>query len=142
MLLNIRCILVRTRRLLLLYLLALVLACVAGAAAVYPQDSQTDLEHGKTALEMGRIDEAVAILSQLISAEPQAQAYFYRGMAFRAKGQQSQALDDFNKAISLDPKQPLYYLRRGIILLRSSEISRAKWKPSISPSEETMFTAS
>jgi len=101
-------------------------ACVLRkSSSVRGQDTSDELELGKTALEMGRVDEALAIFSKLASAEPQAQVHFYRGLAFRVKGKFPQALEDFNKAIALDPKQPLYYLRRGILLLRSAKYQEA-----------------
>ena len=79
---------------------------------LYAQDYQAELERGKAALEAGRLDEAESILSQLVAADPQAQHYYYRGLALGAKGKDRQAIDDFSGAITLDPRQSIYYFRR------------------------------
>ena len=83
------------------------------------QDYQADFERGKATLEAGRADEAESILSQLVLVDPQAQHYYYRGLARGAKGKDSQAIEDFSGAITLDPRQAVYYFRRGIVLSRN-----------------------
>jgi len=103
----------------------LLLFCALWPSLLFAQDSRTEFDRGKSALEAGRIDEAESILSQLVSTDPQAAHYYYRGLALGAKGKDVQAIDDFSAAITLDPRQAIYYFRRGIILLRNGRFQEA-----------------
>ena len=47
---------------------------------------------------------------------PDALAYFRRAAALDASGETDRALSDYDEAIRLDPKEPLAYIGRGILL--------------------------
>src|SRR5208283_3226170 len=99
--------------------------CLVAPTLVCAQGSQAELERGKAALEAGRIDEAESILSRLVSNDPQAQHYYYHGLALGAKAKDDQAIEDFGRAIALDPNQASYYFRRGIVLSRNGMFQEA-----------------
>ncbi len=52
-------------------------------------------------------------------------AYNNRGFAFYHKGQLDQAIEDFNKAISLDPSSYKAYLNRGAAFVNKGQLSQA-----------------
>src|SRR5208283_3920504 len=99
--------------------------CAVEPALICAQDYKAELERGKAALEAGRVDEAESILSRLILNDPQAQHYYYRGLALGAKAKDDRAIEDFGHAIALDPNQASYYFRRGIVLSRNGMFQEA-----------------
>jgi tetratricopeptide (TPR) repeat protein len=52
-------------------------------------------------------------------------AYNNRGRAFYGKGQFDQAIEDFNKAIMLDPLSSKAYLNRGAVLVERGQLDQA-----------------
>jgi tetratricopeptide (TPR) repeat protein len=89
------------------------------------QDIESAISAGKQAIESGRPDEALDLFSRLIASDPQAVLYYYRGLAYSAKNQESLAVQDFTRAISLQPLQASYYLQRGVSLLRHGQYQQA-----------------
>lgn len=55
-------------------------------------------------LENGEYDKAIADSTRVINVDNYTWAYLIRGKAYEAKGMRQEALNDFNKAINLDPK--------------------------------------
>ncbi len=80
---------------------------------------------GKQAIESGRPDEALELFSHLIASDPQAVLYYYRGLAYSAKNQDNLAVQDFTRAVSLQPLQASYYQQRGVSLLKTGQYQRA-----------------
>jgi len=92
---------------------------------VRAQETPSALEEGKAALKAGKINQAVEIFSQIIAITPQAPMYYYRGISYRSNNNHAAAIQDFDKAISLKPNEPSYYLQRGMSLHRIQEHQRA-----------------
>ena len=105
--------------------LAFMLFLDGTASPLLAQDIETAISAGKQGIESGRPDEALELFSRLIANDPQAVLYYYRGLAYSAKNQESLAVQDFTRAISLQPLRAAYYLRRGASLLRTSQYQQA-----------------
>ncbi len=58
-------------------------------------------------------DQAIGIYSQILKITKRASVYISRGRTYGEKGELEKAIDDFNAAISLDPKNALAYRNRG-----------------------------
>lgn len=72
---------------------------------------------GETILASGDYREALRHYDNAIDSNaPDALALYRRGVAQYALGQTDKALSDFNAAIRLDPKEPLAYFERAILL--------------------------
>jgi tetratricopeptide (TPR) repeat protein len=99
-------------------LLLLALLIIPGMAQG-AEDSQTLYEKGKAALEAGMPDEAAAIFSALIGTDPQAAVYYHRGRAYSAANKDALALQDFEKAASMEPDKAIYSLSKGISLAKN-----------------------
>ncbi len=54
--------------------------------------------------------------SMIDPANPHALALYRRGTALEALGQTDRALSDYNQAIKLDPREPLAFFGRGVLL--------------------------
>jgi len=96
--------------------------------------NQMSLMRGQALSELGRYDEALTDLSEAAKVyDSNAELFFYRGMSyfrricvpecsiegFRSeKGKESitAALTDLNKAISLNPLDPRFYLQRAVVI--------------------------
>jgi RNA polymerase sigma factor (sigma-70 family) len=89
----------------------------AGAAPQgNPQDAAAYLKRGRTYLNQGDYDQAIADLNQALQLDPKsAGAYFSRGRANKLKGNYDQALADYNQAIQLNPQMVAAYINRGQI---------------------------
>ncbi len=59
------------------------------------------------------VEVAVQTYTFIIGDEPTSDAYQGRGVAYRQQGKFKEAMDDFNKAIELDPKNTYAYNSRG-----------------------------
>src|SRR5437870_13882203 len=82
--------------------LLLVISCVTVVLATPAGDAY---KHGKDLLEKKDYTGAIRALDRAISLNPKfALAYVSRGKAYDKLGQHQRGIDDYNKAISLDPK--------------------------------------
>jgi len=70
---------------------------------------------GASALYRGRFRGAVALLTDVLRAEPRnARAYYFRGLALRELRSLPSAVDDLTKALSLDPTLAGAYYERAL----------------------------
>ena len=74
------------------------------------------IEEGDDLLYIGEADEAIILYTEAIKMEPKNfVAYNKRGLAYYSMKSYSDAADDFNKAVTLAPDDPVAYLNRGYI---------------------------
>lgn len=71
----------------------------------------------KGLINQGCITEALTLLEPWIesASEYQDEAYYLRGNAFRKQGNWQQALNNYQKAIDLNPESPAMEARRMVI---------------------------
>ena len=81
---------------------------------------------GQINCEIGSFNEAISDLNKAITylPEPEAIAFFYRGIAKQALSDKQGAYSDFSSAINIDPNAESY-LNRGIIRLELGDFSGA-----------------
>lgn len=72
-------------------------------------------------------DDALRFFDKAISLKNSAVSRNARGLAWRGKGQRQRAIDDFNEAITLDPKSPDAYVNLGNLYSDSGEFDRAQF---------------
>ena len=70
------------------------------------------LMKSKALVEAGKPDDAVAILSKALESSPESTIYLGRAEAFMAKGDYSQAINDYNSANKISPLSGEYGLAR------------------------------
>lgn len=105
--------------------LSFVLASGICPACAQSTDAAELAEKGKSAIESGRLSEAVDIFSRLLAGSPGAEYLYYRGVAYSAMGKDQQALQDFDRAISLEPRSGLLFLKRGESFVRTGQFQDA-----------------
>jgi tetratricopeptide (TPR) repeat protein len=76
--------------------------------------------------EMDRIDEAESLITKLLAAKPTEGLYRMRSILYTNMDQPEKALSDLNKAIAMQPDDPLTLLMRAENALQRKDISGAK----------------
>jgi tetratricopeptide (TPR) repeat protein len=100
--------------------LALLLVSALGACKGPEGNVQADHK-----AEVGYVDQDIRDYSRIIDDNPgHAEAYVYRGMAFVQRGDYDRAIEDFTKALEIDPKGSLYG-KRGAAYLEKGEYDEA-----------------
>ncbi len=77
-------------------------------------------------VNLGRTDDALALLSEALQASPSEGLYRLRGIIYRAEGKEDEALEDFGKALAMQPKDPVSLLQRAEISLSRGDVKSAK----------------
>ena len=112
-----------------LQILALQDSAVACFKKPYPKDAAPSLlERSNTLLELGRYREAIADLNEyehLMSNELTAYFYYRREQAEMQCRMFQQAVDDIDRAIRMEPKEPLYHAERAVVYYRLGEFEEA-----------------
>ena len=112
-----------------LQILALQDSAVACFKKPYPKDAAPSLlERSNTLLELGRYLEAIADLNEyehLMSNELTAYFYYRREQAEMQCRMFQQAVDDIDRAIRMEPKEPLYHAERAVVYYRLGEFEEA-----------------
>ena len=64
----------------------------------------------------GQTEEAIALLNDYITAHPEAdEAWFLRGNAYRKRGDNRQALNNYLRAMELNPENPAHEAHRMLM---------------------------
>ncbi len=77
-------------------------------------------------VKMDRIDDAVKLLSDALQVKPNEGLYRLRGIIYRTQGKEEEAKEDLDKAIAMQPRDPLSLLQRAEIYLAQNDVKRAK----------------
>ncbi len=77
-------------------------------------------------VELERADEAATLLSDAITASPSEGLYRLRALLYRMLDREDDALEDLNKAIAMQPQDPVALLQRAEIALGRDDINAAK----------------
>lgn len=77
-------------------------------------------------VELDRADDAVELLSKTIQASPSEGLYRLRAILYRMLDKEDEAFADLNKALAMQPKDPLALLQRAEIALGRNDVKSAK----------------
>ena len=112
-----------------LQILALQDSAVACFKKPYPKDAAPSLlERSNTLLELGRYRESIADLKEnehLLSNGLSSYLFYRREQAEMQCRMFQQAVDDIDRAIRMEPKEPLYHAERAVVYYRLGEFEEA-----------------
>ncbi|GAA4469363.1 tetratricopeptide repeat protein [Novipirellula rosea] len=77
-------------------------------------------------LDAERVDDAVDLISKTLEAKPSEGMYRMRAILYRMQGKEDEAFADLNKALAMQPKDPISLLQRAEIALSRGDIRAAK----------------
>lgn len=77
-------------------------------------------------IELQRIDEAIELLTKAIEAKPSEGLYRMRGVLKRMTQKEDEAFADFNRALAIQPKDPVSLLQRAELAVGRKDIKSAK----------------
>lgn len=77
-------------------------------------------------VNMDRTEDALALLNETLQVSPSEGLYRLRGIIHRAEGKEDEALEDFSKALAMQPKDPVSLLQRAEISLGRGDTQAAK----------------
>jgi tetratricopeptide (TPR) repeat protein len=78
-----------------------------------PDKARVNASLGRMYGSLGRYDEAIHYLSRSIAITPDNITYENRGIIYSFQGRMTQALEDLNKSIGMDPGYPTTYVKRA-----------------------------
>lgn len=76
--------------------------------------------------EMNRLDDAVELITKILAAKPSEGMYRMRANVYRFEQKFDEAMSDINKAIAMQPKDPITLLQRAEIALDRDDVKSAK----------------
>ncbi|EMI45725.1 tetratricopeptide repeat protein [Rhodopirellula sp. SWK7] len=77
-------------------------------------------------VDLDRADEAVELLGKTIAANPSEGLYRLRAILYRMLGKEDEAFADLNKALAMQPQDPISLLQRAEIALGRDDVKSAK----------------
>lgn len=77
-------------------------------------------------VDLDRSEEALKLLSKTIEAKPSEGLYRLRAILYRMEGEEEKALKDLNKALAMQPQDPVSLLQRAEIALANGDAQAAK----------------
>ncbi|MFG0290803.1 MAG: tetratricopeptide repeat protein [Rhodopirellula sp. JB044] len=77
-------------------------------------------------VDLDRADEAVELLGKTIAASPSEGLYRLRAILYRMLGKEDDAFADLNKALAMQPRDPISLLQRAEIALGRDDVKSAK----------------
>ena len=98
------------------------------APAVNPalSSAQENLERGRTLLNEGNVNDAIAVLSTAATTDPKLhEAYNLLGVAYEAKGMRDRAFESFEKALKADDDNGEYLNNLGYLHFKNGDNDRA-----------------
>jgi len=80
-----------------------ILLLSAGMLSAAAANAQSYMDYGIKAIKAKQYDSAIKYLSYSVKAKPNSNAYYYLGYAYLGKGNQANALSNFQQALKLNP---------------------------------------
>ncbi len=77
-------------------------------------------------VEMDRLEDAMKLISKTLEAKPSEAMYRLRAILYRMQGKEDEAFSDLNKALAMQPKDPISLLQRAEIALSRKDVKSAK----------------
>ncbi len=77
-------------------------------------------------VKLDRLKDAIDLVTKTLQAKPNEGLYRLRGILYQQEGRDEEALADFNKALAMQPKDPLSLLLRSQSSLARGDINAAK----------------
>ncbi len=77
-------------------------------------------------VDLNRVEEAMALITKMLAAEPSEGMYRMRAILYRSERKFDEALSDLNKAIAIQPKDPMTLLQRAELALDRDDVKSAK----------------
>ncbi len=77
-------------------------------------------------VELNRTEDALSLITKTLEAKPNEGLYRMRAILYRMEGKEDEALSDLNKALAMQPKDPVSLLQRAEIALSRGDIKSAK----------------
>ena len=88
--------------------------------------AQENLERGRTLLNSGNVNDAIACLSTAASTDPKLhEAYNLLGVAYEAKGMRDRAFESFEKALKADEHNAEYLNNLGYLHYKNGDYDKA-----------------
>ena len=91
-----------------------------------PNDAQALAGKADALVCLDKYDDAIANYSRAIELDPKWFDYLGRGIAYKAKGDQTKALQNFDKGIAMAPTVPALYVYSGAVLSARGDPSGAR----------------
>ncbi|MFM6878786.1 MAG: tetratricopeptide repeat protein, partial [Microcystis panniformis] len=91
------------------------LTVINQAISLVPNNPNSYNEKYGVLSELKRYDEGLAAITQAINLAPRAAWYYNRGILYYNQQKYELALDDYNKAIELNPNHAGAYYNRGLL---------------------------
>ena len=101
----------------------------------------------QTLADLNRIDDALKVLSKALESKPSEGLYRLRAIVYRMQLKEDLALADLNKALAMQPRDPISLLQRAEIAAAKKNLQAAKddlraaerIAPQVSASEQAIF---
>ena len=93
--------------------------------ATDPNDAKAISGKAEALVCLQKYDDAISQYSRAIQLDPKWFDYLGRGVAYKAKGDQTQAIQNFDAGIAIAPTIPALYVYRGIVLSARGDASGA-----------------
>jgi tetratricopeptide (TPR) repeat protein len=93
--------------------------------ASHPDDAHAISGRADALVCLEKYDDAIADYSRAIQLDPKWFDYFGRGIAYKAKGDQTKAIQNFDDGIAVAPSIPALYVYRGAVLSARGDASGA-----------------
>ncbi len=93
--------------------------------AAEPNNPQAISGRADALVCLGKYNDAIAYYSHAIKLDPKWFDYLGRGLAYKAKGDQKQAVQNFDQGIALEPTVPAPYIYKGAVLSAQGDASGA-----------------
>lgn len=98
----------------------------ASILAAEPNNPQAISGRADALVCLGKYNDAIAYYSRAIELDPKWFQYLGRGLAYRAQGDQNQALQNFDRGIAIGSSVPVLYIYRGAMLRARGDASGAQ----------------
>ncbi|MCP4040301.1 MAG: tetratricopeptide repeat protein, partial [bacterium] len=95
------------------------------ALAVDPMDVRANNNIALALTELGRLDKAALHFSNSLAVEPKAEIYSDLGFVLDRQGRSDEAIENYRKAIALDPETRSAHFNLAVSLLRRGELDQS-----------------